>query len=148
MIPLMRAECVVRYQWMSDTEFLDALALGNALPGPIAVKMAVAIGKHAAGWPGALVALGGLCLPGVALMVGMAALFQRYKEHPAVGGMLKGARAAVVGMLVWTAWELAPDGIKDLRGGVVAGAALVLLLLHVHPAWVIAGALLVGAFWR
>ena len=146
-IPLMRAECVGR-AWMTDAKFLDALALGNALPGPIAVKMAVAIGNHAAGWPGAVVALLGLCLPGVALMVGLAALFARFREHPSVGGMLKGARAAVVGMLIWTVWELFPDGVRDLRGGLVAAGALILLLLHVHPAWVIALALAIGAFFR
>jgi chromate transporter len=138
-IPLMRAECVGR-AWMTDAQFLDALALGNALPGPIAVKMAVAIGNHAAGWFGAVVALVGLCLPGVALMVGLAALFSRFREHPSVGGMLKGARAAVVGMV--------PDGVRDLRGGMVAAGALILLLMQVHPAWVIALALAIGAFFR
>jgi len=81
-------------------------------------------------------------------MVGLAALFARFREHPAVGGVLKGARAAVIGMLVWTVWELFPDGVRDLRGGLVAGGALVLLLLQVHPAWVIGLALLIGAFFR
>lgn len=144
-IPLIRAESVSHYQWLSDTQFLDLLALGNSLPGPIAVKMAVGIGRQAAGWAGAGVALLGLCLPGVGMMVLLSSLFLHYKEHPAVAGMLRSARAAAVGMLVWTAWELAPDGVKDLPSGILAVVALGALLLGVHPAWVIAGAVGVGA---
>ena len=43
-IPLIKHECVDRYHWMSDAELLDALAFGNALPGPIAVKLAAHVG--------------------------------------------------------------------------------------------------------
>lgn len=148
MIPLMKAECVGRYGWMSDAEFLETLALGNTLPGPIAVKMAVAIGGHAGGVLGALVALVGLCLPGVALMVLLAAIFNRFRELPWVMGMLRGAKAGVVGLLVYTAYELAPDGVKDWKTGLIAVVSLVGLVAKVHPALLMAGALAVGALWR
>jgi chromate transporter len=144
-VPLMRAECVSRYGWLTDAEFLETLALGNTLPGPIAVKMAVAIGAKAAGVWGAGVALLGLCLPGVALMLALSALFSRFRELPAVAGMLKGAKAAVVGMLAYTVVELAPDGVKDWRSGVLAAAALGGLLLEVHPVLVMGAALALGA---
>jgi chromate transporter len=39
-IPLVHKEVVEKYKWMNDDEFADVLALGNALPGPIATKMA------------------------------------------------------------------------------------------------------------
>jgi chromate transporter len=146
-VPLIREECV-RGGWASDTEFLDMLALGNALPGPIAVKLAVAVGLKAAGWLGAGVALAGLCLPGVSLMVVLAAVFDRFKEHPGVAGMMRGARAAVVGMLAWTVWELAGAGVRDLWTGMVAGVALGLLVGGVHPGWVIVGAVGVGWWFR
>ena len=147
-IPLMRAECVSRYAWMTDTEFLETLALGNTLPGPIAVKMAVAIGGHAAGGLGAVIALTALCLPGVAMMVGLAALFARFRDLPAVAGMLKGAKAAVVGMLIHTAIELAPGGVRDWKTALIAAAALLGLLAQVHPVWVMVGSLAAGALWR
>ena len=44
MIPMMKAECVDTYAWVSEEQFLDALAAASALPGPIAVKMSVMIG--------------------------------------------------------------------------------------------------------
>jgi chromate transporter len=53
-IPLYQNQVVNRYGWMETSEFGSALAFGNALPGPIATKLA-------AGWLGAIVALGAVC---------------------------------------------------------------------------------------
>ena len=145
-IPLMQEECVSHYRWVSKEQFLETLALGNTLPGPIAVKMAVGIGSQAAGPAGALVALVALCLPGILLMLALGAVFSRFREWPSVAGSLRGAKAAVVGMLVYTAWELAPDGVRDWKTGLLALLALGGLLLKLHPVVVMGLALTAGAF--
>ena len=49
MIPLMEQECVQQAEWMNSEEFIDALAMGNALPGPIAIKMAAMVGWKVGG---------------------------------------------------------------------------------------------------
>jgi chromate transporter len=144
-IPLIHAECVDRYHWLDEGAFLDALAFGNALPGPIAVKLAAYIGKVAGGWPGAVVAVTTMSVPGVALMLAIGGLWARYRENPAVAGMMRGVRPAVVGLLAFTVWELAPDGVRGVGGVIVAAAAFVALLLHVHPALVMAVAMVTGA---
>lgn len=144
-IPLIRAECVERYGWMSDAELLDALAFGNALPGPIAVKLAAHVGMQVGGWVGCLVALAALNIPSIAMMLGLAALYLRYRAHPLVIGAMAGVRPAVVGLLAYTAWSLAPDGVRGVGGGLVAAGAFVALVLNVHPALVIAVAMGVGA---
>ena len=74
-IPLVRAECVDRYGWMTDAQLLDALAFGNALPGPIAVKLAAHVGMQVGGVPGCIVALAALNLPSIGMMLGLAALY-------------------------------------------------------------------------
>lgn len=51
-IPLVHKEVVEKYKWMNDDEFSDVLALGNALPGPIATKMAGYIGFRVGGFLG------------------------------------------------------------------------------------------------
>lgn len=144
-IPLIRAECVDRYGWMSEERFLDALAFGNALPGPIAVKLAAWVGHEVGGGLGAVNALVALCLPSIGLMLGAAAAWSRFRDHPAVAGMMRGARPAVVGLLAYTAWSLAPDGIRSPAGGLIAAATFVALALGVHPAAAMAAALAVGA---
>ncbi len=146
-IPLIRHECVDRYGWMSDAELLDALAFGNALPGPIAVKLAAHVGMQAGGWLGCLVALAALNLPSIAMMLGLAALYARYRDAPSVAGAMAGVRPAVVGLLAYTAWSLAPDGLRNVPAGVIAVAAFVALVLKVHPAVVIAGAMGIGMFF-
>ena len=57
MIPLVHAECVKKYGWITDDEFSDVLAMGNALPGPIATKMASYIGYKVKGLIGASIAI-------------------------------------------------------------------------------------------
>lgn len=146
-VPLIRHECVERYGWMTDQELLDALAFGNALPGPIAVKLAAHVGMQVGGWPGCVVALAALNLPSIAMMLGLGFLYLRYRTHPAIVGAMAGVRPAVVGLLAYTAWSLAPDGVRGVGGGLVAAGAFVALVANVHPAIVIAAAMAIGALF-
>jgi len=146
-IPLIRHECVERYGWMSDGELLDALAFGNALPGPIAVKLAAHVGLRVGGWAGCAVSLAALNVPSIAMMLGLAFLYARYRSHPAVGGAMAGVRPAVIGLLAYTVWTLAPDGIRGVGSGLLAVASFGALLANVHPALVVATAMAVGAIF-
>jgi chromate transporter len=94
-----------------------------------------------------LVALAALNLPSIAMMLGLAALYARYRDAPSVAGAMAGVRPAVVGLLAYTAWSLAPDGLRNVPAGVIAVAAFVALVLKVHPAVVIAGAMGIGMFF-
>ncbi|MFZ5476565.1 MAG: chromate transporter [Myxococcota bacterium] len=144
-LPLVRAECVDRYHWLTDEEFLDGIAFGNALPGPIAVKLAAWVGNRVAGPLGCAVAVFALSAPSVAMMLGLGAAYFRWRDVPVVAGALRGVRPAIVAMLAWTAFTLAPDGIRDWRGGLLAGAAFVALVAEVHPAIVVAVSIALGA---
>ncbi len=144
-VPLVQAECVERQQWLTNAEFVDALAFGNALPGPIAHKLAAHIGMKVAGWPGVVVSLVAVTAPGVVLMLAAMALYLRYRQAPVMEGMLRGVRPAVVGLLAYTAYVLAPDAVRDWKAGVIAVAAFAALALHVHPAAVMLAAIVLGA---
>jgi chromate transporter len=144
-VPLVREECVARQGWLTDEQFLDALAFGNALPGPIALKLAAHVGTRVAGWPGALVALFMVTAPGVLLFLGLLAVYARMRNQPAMEGAMRAVRPAVVGLLAYTAWSLVPDGIRGAGSLVIAGGAFVLLAMQVHPALVMLGALGFGA---
>ena len=67
MVPLVKAEVVDLYGWMTDTEFADALAMGYALPGPIATKIAAVVGFRVGGVLGSIAALAGMVLPSLVL---------------------------------------------------------------------------------
>ena len=144
MIPLMKTECVGN-GFVSEDQFVEALAVANALPGPIATKMVVWVGWAHGGVAGASIALFGLLLPSTATMLLLLGFLSRHREHPLVKGALEGAKPAIVGMLFYTAVELAPGGVKSVGGVAVALGAFAALLLEVHPAIVIAAAMGVGA---
>jgi chromate transporter len=144
MIPLVQAEVVERRGWMSNAEFVDVLAAGNALPGPIATKMAVYIGYQTGGAVGAAAGLAGLLLPSTALMLLLAAFLTRHSDHPRVVGALQAVRPVVLAMLAWVVVQIAPASVGGWTSGALVVLALGLLYLEVHPAWLIAGAALLG----
>lgn len=146
-IPLAQQEVVNHYHWMNNEEFVDMLALANALPGPIATKMAAYIGYKLAGWWGAFVALAGVVAPTALLVVILGSIFWRYRHHPGIIGMLKAVRPVVVVLLLQTAWEMGGNAFPDLFTWLIAGAALLALFwLKIHPALVITLSMALG-YW-
>jgi len=151
MIPLIQSEVVELRAWLTPAEFLDAFAFGNALPGPIATKLAGYVGYQVAGWAGAAAGLAGITLPTIAAMLALASLYRRHREQPAVRRFLYGVRPVVLALLALVVWDflpaaMAPDG---LRWGtwplwlLAAGALWASLRTRAHPALliVIGGAL-------
>jgi chromate transporter len=145
MIPLMKAECVEGRSWLTDDQFLDALAMSGTLPGPISAKMSLYVGLKVGGPLGALVAFTAVMAPSMLLMGVLASVYMRTKDHPAVQGAMAAVQPVVVGMLAWTVVELAPGGIRGWSGAALALGAVVALWMEVHPALVILGALGLGA---
>jgi chromate transporter len=155
MIPLIQVEVVEIRGWLSPEEFLDAFAFGNALPGPIATKLAGYVGYQIAGWPGAMSALAGTTLPTLAMMIALARLYQRHRNQPLVQRFLWGVRPVVVALLalvVWQFWGPAMAPLAPLRFGftplyalLVAGLVLS-LRSRLHPALLILGAAAIGVW--
>lgn len=147
MIPLVQAEVVDHRGWLSNQEFVDVLAAGNALPGPISTKMAVYIGYQTGGALGAAAGLLGILLPSTILMLMLAALLTRYSDHPRVNGALSAMRPVVIAMLAWVVIQLAPASVDGWVSGVLVAVAIGLLYLEVHPVWLIGGAALIGGLF-
>lgn len=146
MVPLMQAEVVDRHGWMTDAEFVDALAAGYALPGPIATKMSLYIGFQAGGWSGALAGFVGMVLPSAVLIGLVAAVYRNFQDHPRVVGMLQMVRPVVLAMLLYLVIDLAPASMPTWQTAVVGVAALAALwFLKLHPAWLIVVAAGLGA---
>ncbi len=104
MIPLMQQE-VLAQGWLAPEGFIDALALGNALPGPIATKMSIYVGYEQAGILGAIAAVSGTIAPSGVLMLILAVFFLG-KKTPLIDAALTAVRPAVIGLLIWTAYSL------------------------------------------
>lgn len=145
MIPLVQEEAVEGQNWMTDEEFVDTLAMGNALPGPIATKMSFFIGYKVGSWVGAVVALTGLLLPSLILMMVLGLLFLRFKDLPFAQAMLTAVRPVVISLLAYTVYTVFPASVKNWHTGLIALAAFAAVaFLNVHPAWTILAAAILG----
>ena len=120
MIPLMQQE-VLAQGWLTPEGFIDALALGNALPGPIATKMSIYVGYEQAGIPGAIAAVSGTIAPSGVLMLILAA-FLLGQKTPIIDAALTAVRPAVIGLLIWTAYDLGEAVLR--KGDTTWGQAL------------------------
>ncbi len=148
-IPLVHQEVVKKYRWMNDDEFGDTLALGNALPGPIATKMAGYIGYRVKGITGGIVGVLALTLPTIVLMIALLTWFMAYKDSPVIQGMTNAVRPVVGVMLASLAYDFFKKSWKGQavsvkRNSVIIGliSLIVIVFLGWHPAFVIGGILL------
>jgi chromate transporter len=138
-IPLLQTEAVNTHQWMGIDEFMDALAVGNALPGPIATKMAAVVGHKIAGSLGAAVAVLGMILPSIILVMLLLRLVGMVKDNPKIISMLRGLRPVVVAMLAYAAYSMAPSSLKGTLTWCIGVAALLLMIFtKINPVWIIA----------
>lgn len=93
--------------WVTPAEFADALAVGNALPGPIAPQVSAFVGYKLAKLPGAIAGVTGTVLPTTLLMLVMIVFFFSIKDSPNVVAMLRAVRPVIIGLLMWTVYIMA-----------------------------------------
>ncbi|WP_282172858.1 chromate transporter [Cytobacillus firmus] len=147
-IPLVENEVVDHYGWLTTNEFSEMLAMGNALPGPIATKMAGYIGYEQGGILGAIVGVFATVAPSLILMIALLGLLMKYKESPRVKRMTTYIRpviAVLLGIMTYDFFFSAYEGAGIWQTLFIGLVSFFLMeRLKVHPAYVIAGALLYG----
>jgi chromate transporter len=150
-IPLVEAEVVERYGWLTTEQFADIVAMGNALPGPIATKMAGYIGYEVAGPMGATVALFATVAPSLLAMIFLVTLLYRFKDSPQVKKMTAYIRptiAVLLGVLAFDFLFVTWGATNTVQTVLIGGVGYLLLeKLKVHPALVIVASLLYGALF-
>lgn len=145
--------------WVTPEEFADAVAVGNALPGPIAPQVSAFIGYRLAGLTGAVSAVVGTVVPATVLMLVMVVFFFQIKDSQTVKAMLRAVRPVVIGLLIWTAYDMARTvfGAGKLGWGAslvqgwdklvfVLVSFVLLTFTQINPVFIILGAAAVGFF--
>lgn len=126
-IPLMQADAVDRYHWMTNGEFLNAVALGQATPGPVVQTIAV-VGYAAHGLGGALLAAAVAFAPSFWFIAIGAERFDRLRTDPNPRAFLDGAGPAAIGAILGSAIPLALALSENWQYvGLAAGAVLLLV---------------------
>jgi chromate transporter len=101
-----RTVIVRKRAWLTEHEFSEAFALAQSLPGTSAGNAATYIGLKLKGWRGASVALVGFILPSMLMMIALAILYRHLRYLPDSDRLFHGLNAAVVALIVVTAWRI------------------------------------------
>jgi chromate transporter len=155
-LPVAQRELVEKRRWLSREDFLEMLSVGQVLPGPNVVNVALMVGDRFFGLRGALAALGGMLALPLLIVLALAALYLQFSNVPAVAGALRGMGAVSAGLVSAMACKLAPGLLKNplgRAGCVVGGLGTVALVFGLRwpMAWVVlgwGGALCLLAWWQ
>jgi len=142
-VPLMQGDAVHAYHWMTNTEFLNAVALGQVTPGPVVATVA-AVGYGAYGIGGGLLAALVAFLPSFSFILLGGGRFVRLRGNPLARGFLAGAGPAAIGAILGSAIPLAGALTETWQFLVLAAAAIALLLARRGVVTVLLGAGAIG----
>ena len=149
-IPLIEAQVVSQYGWMDATRFAEVLALGNALPSPIATKMAGYIGYEVGGILGAFLAVFATAAPTILIMIIAMSILYKYRNAPKVKALSAWVLPVIAALMAILSYKLVISGID---AGIVhfillfVFAAVTLEKLKIHPTWVISSGLVYGSLF-
>jgi chromate transporter len=143
-IPLMQGDAVDAYGWMTDGQFLNAVALGQVTPGPVVHTVAV-VGYAAAGLAGGLFAAAVAFAPSFAFILIGAERFDRLRAHPRIRDFLNGAGPAAIGAILGVAVPLTLALAEAWQYAVLAAAVAALFFARRGVVATLVGAGVIGA---
>jgi chromate transporter len=143
-LPVAQRELVDKRAWLTREEFAEALSIGQVLPGPNVVNMALMIGDRFFGWRGAFAALAGILSAPLVIVLTLATLYVQIAATPMAAGAIRGMGAVAAGLIFAMAIKLAPTLKKNpLPLALCAAAALATWALvgglRIPLAWVVLG---------
>jgi chromate transporter len=144
LLAFLRADLVERLVWMTETQLLDAVAIGQMMPGPV-FTTATFIGYVLGGLPGAVVATVGIFVPAFFFVAVSGPLVPRIRRSPVAGAALDGVNVAALALMAVVTWHLGRAAMVD--GWTVAltlASFVALVRFKINTAWLIAGGALVG----
>ncbi len=137
-------DVVERFGWLSQSQLIDAIAVGQMTPGPV-LSSATFIGYLVADWKGAVLATTAVFLPSFVIVALMGPFMPLLRRSAAVQAFLKGVNAAVVALMLTVGVSLFQAAVTDLWTFLILIAGLVLVFrLKLDSTWLIAGGAVVG----
>ncbi|MDX2267380.1 MAG: chromate efflux transporter [Bryobacter sp.] len=148
LLAFLRADLVERWHWLSESQLLDAVAVGQVTPGPV-FTTATFIGYLLGGVGGAAVATLGIFLPAFFFVTVSGPLVPKLRRSPTAGAILDGVNAASLALMAVVSYELCHSALVDLPS-ILLGllSALGLIYFRVNSAWLVLGGAIAGLLLR
>jgi chromate transporter len=137
LLAFLRGDLVQRWDWLTESQLLDAIAIGQVTPGPL-FTTATFIGYVLAGPAGACVATSGMFLPAFFFVAVSAPLIPRLRQSPVAGAFLDGVNAASLSLMAAVTLQLLGGAFVDVTTVLLGlGSVMVLLANRLNPIWLI-----------
>lgn len=138
MIPIIQEEIVNKRKWIDENEFLDAIAVAQGSPGPVAVNTSIYVGYRVGGLAGALMCLLGTILPSFFIILVVAKFFYQYRNNPILDKVFLGIRPAIVALILSAVYKL----LKNSKFGynkllISLATTLIIVFLGVSPIYLV-----------
>jgi chromate transporter len=144
LLAFLRADLVERWHWLTESQLLDAIAVGQITPGPV-FTTATFIGYVLGGTRGATVATVGIFLPAFFFVAVSGPLVPRIRRSAVAGGFLDGINVASMALMVVVTYQLGKTALVDFTTILLAlTSALILLRFRVNSAWLVLGGGIIG----
>ncbi len=144
LIAFLQGGLVDTRHWLTQTQLMDAIAVGQFTPGPV-LSAATFIGYLILGLPGALVATGGIFLPSFIFVLATTPFIPKIRKSPLAGGFLDGVNAGALGLMFAVTVKLALSSLVSAGAWVLlllAGTAL--FVLNLNTAIIVLGSAALG----
>jgi chromate transporter len=125
-VPFLYGGVVKEFQWLTDQQFLDAVAVAMITPGPVVITTGF-IGFLVAGFPGAVVAALGTFLPCYLLTIIPAPYFKKHGKQPGIAAFVKGVTVAATGAITGAVIVLGRRSLIDVPTILIAIVSIILL---------------------
>jgi chromate transporter len=122
-IPFLQQDAVGPGGWMTNAQFLDAIALSGILPAPLVI-FSTFVGYVGGGFMGAILITAGVFLPAFLFTIVGHSFLERVVENKSLHAFLDGVTAGVIGLITVVAIELFPTAVRGAEGYVIFGIAL------------------------
>jgi chromate transporter len=146
-VTYLKTDLVDRKGWLTNQQLLDAIALGQAFPGPV-LKASAAIGYIVAGLPGATAAMVGIFLPTFIFAMVVGRWMPRLGAMSSINAIFQGMAPAMVAVLSAVLFSLGRDALVDAPRMALFGLAMLALRLRAEPAVIFAAGAGAGLFWH
>jgi chromate transporter len=144
LLAFLQADLVEHWHWLTTTQLLDAIAVGQVTPGPV-FTTATFIGYLLAGLPGALIATAGIFLPSFIFVAASSPLIPRLRRSAVAGAFLDGVIIASLALMASVTYSLGRDAVIDLPTALLAlGSAVLLVRFRLNSLWLVLGGALIG----
>ncbi len=148
LLAFLRTDLVLHRAWLTDSQLVDAVAVGQVTPGPV-FTTATFIGYILAGMRGATVATIGVFLPAFILVALSGPIIFSIRKSKIAGAFLDGVNVASLALMAAVSWQLARASIIDIKTAALAAVSLALLLrFRVNSAWLVLGGAIIGLLTR